>query len=113
MEQMFIEHIARHADIDTRRAMGFPPRKLVLPDLNLDLSSRDYIDYEDDVSRFVKVRGARLYISSNVMTWCFGDPLTCRTYSFRRDGRISYYALLVMKHSQHPDLNEDGTPIRS
>jgi len=23
-----IERIARHADIDTRRAMGFPPRKL-------------------------------------------------------------------------------------
>jgi hypothetical protein len=30
-----IERIARHADIDTRRAMGFPPRRLVAPDLHL------------------------------------------------------------------------------
>ena len=28
-----IERIADFADIDTRRAMGFPPRKLVVPNL--------------------------------------------------------------------------------
>lgn len=30
-----IERIARHADIDTRRAMGFPPRRLPPSDLNI------------------------------------------------------------------------------
>jgi hypothetical protein len=29
------QRIADFADIDTRRAMGFPPRKLVVPDLNI------------------------------------------------------------------------------
>ena len=29
------ERIARFADIDTRRAMGFGPRKIVVPDLNI------------------------------------------------------------------------------
>jgi hypothetical protein len=35
MHQNLIERIARHADIDTRRAMGFRPRKLVIPKLNI------------------------------------------------------------------------------
>jgi hypothetical protein len=30
-----IEHIAHLADIDTRRAMGFSPRNIILPVLNL------------------------------------------------------------------------------
>jgi hypothetical protein len=30
-----IERISHHADIDTRRAMGVPPRRLVVPDLHL------------------------------------------------------------------------------
>ena len=30
-----VERIARHADIDTRRAMGFGPRKLVILKLNI------------------------------------------------------------------------------
>lgn len=32
-----VEHIARHADIDTRRAMGFGPRRLALPSLNIKI----------------------------------------------------------------------------
>lgn len=92
--------------------MGFPPRKLAIPYLNFGLSSRDY---NQGRSRFVKLRNAHLHVCPDEITWVFGtdDYRTCRTYCFRRDGLVSYYALLVMKHSQHPDLNEDGTPIRS
>jgi hypothetical protein len=100
-----VEHIASLADIDTRRAMGFPPRKLAIPYLNFGLSS------DQGTWRLVKLRGAHLYLCPNEITWVFGtdDFRTCRTYCFRRDGRVSHYALLVMKHSHHPDLNEDGT----
>ena len=31
------ERIARHADIDTRRALGFPPRKLPPSDMKIPL----------------------------------------------------------------------------
>jgi hypothetical protein len=35
MNENILSVIARYADIDTRRAMGFPPRKLVIPSLNI------------------------------------------------------------------------------
>jgi len=30
-----VERVARHMDIDTRRSIGFPPRKLMIPPLNI------------------------------------------------------------------------------
>ena len=107
-----IERIARHADIDTRRAMGFGPRRLVLPDLDLPCASQEYVEFNQGVSRFIKLRNAQMYVCQNEISWVFGtaDFMTSRSYSFNRDdGRVSLYALLVMNHSLHPDLNEDGS----
>lgn len=99
-----IERIAHHADIDTRRAMGFDPRKLVLPDLDLPCRSQEYVE-------FIKLRNAQLYVCQNEISWVFGtdDFMTSRSYSYRRaDGRVSLYRLLKLEHSWHPDFNEDG-----
>jgi len=111
MHQNLIEHIARHADIDTRRAMGFGPRRLGAPELNLPFESEQYIEFNEGVSRFVKLRNAQLYVCPNEISWVFGtnDFMTSRSYSYRRDGSVSNYALLVMNHSIHPDFNEDGS----
>ena len=107
-----IERIARHADIDTRRAMGFLPRRLIPPDLNLPCNSETYIEFNQGVSRFIKLRNAHLYVCRNEIVWVVGtdDFMTNRTYSFRRDdGFVSFYALLKTELSRHPDLNEDGS----
>ena len=102
------ERIARHADIDTRRAMGILPRKLVLPELNLAINSEDYTEFNRDRCRYVRLNNAQVYISPDEISWLFGadDFMTSRSYSFRRnDGRVCFHAMLM----RHPDLNEDGT----
>jgi hypothetical protein len=107
-----IERIAGFADIDTRRAMGFLPRRLVLPKLNLLMNSKDYTEFNQGICRFIKLRNAHLYIGPIDISWVFGTDyfMTSRSYSFNRDdGRVSLYSLLKMKHSWHPDFNEDGT----
>jgi hypothetical protein len=108
-----IERIAHFADIDSRRALGFLPRRVVLPDLDLlPMETREYIEFDQGISRFIKLRDAKLYVCPNETTWVFGtnDFMTSRSYSFRRaDGLVSFYALLKMEHSRHPDFNEDGS----
>ena len=107
-----IEKIAHHADIDTRRAMGFMPRKIIPPDLNLPCNSETYFEFNQGISRFIKLRNAQLYLCRNEIAWVFGtnDFKTSRSYSFRRDdGLVSFYALIRTEHSRHPDLNEDGS----
>ena len=110
------ERIAHFADIDTRRALGFLPRRLVLPDLDLPCNSKTYFEFNEGASRFIELRNARLYVGPDETSWQFGtdDFMTSRSYSFRRaDGRMSSYALLKMEHSRHPDFNEDGSFKRS
>ena len=110
--QNIIERIAHYADIDTRRAMGFGPRRLVMPDLNLPCNSVTYVEFTQGVSRFIKLNNAQLYLCRNEIAWVFGtdDFKTSRSYTFRRDdGLVSFYALLKTERSRHPDFNEDGT----
>jgi len=107
-----LEHIAHFADIDSRRALGFLPRRLVVPDLILPDVSREYVEYNQGISRWIKLRNAHLYIGQLDISWVFGTSnfMTSRSYSFRRtDGLVSSYALLKMEHARHPDFNEDGT----
>lgn len=107
-----IERIARHADIDTRRALGAQPRKLVVPDLDLPCASREYVEFNQGVSRRIKFRNAHLYLCPSAISWVFGTDnyMSSRNYSFRRaDGLVSFYALRKMEHSRHPDFNEDGS----
>jgi hypothetical protein len=107
-----LERIAHFADIDSRRALGFLPRRLVLPDLNLPMALEEYMELNQGRTRRFKLRNAELYVGQLEIAWVFGtnDFMTSRSYSFRRaDGLVSLYALLIMKHSRHPDFNEDGT----
>lgn len=106
-----LERIAHFADIDSRRALGFLPRRLVVPDLILPWSS-EYVEYNQGISLWIKFQNATLYMCPNVISWQFGtkDFMTSRTYSFQRDDAlVSSYASLKTEHSRHPDFNEDGT----
>ena len=100
-----LERIARLADIDTRRAMGFPPRKLVRPDLKLQFECLEFVEFGQGVARYIKLPGARLYAGQDEITSSFGG----RHYTFRRDGRVSHSAWVATAHHRHPDFNEDGT----
>ena len=107
-----IERIAHFADIDSRRALGFLPRRLILPDLELPCNSETYFEFNQGISRFIKLRNAHMYVCHNEIAWVVGtdDFMTSRSYTFRRDdGRLSFYALLKTEHSIHPDFNEDGS----
>ena len=110
-----IERVARHADIDTRRAMGFPPRKL--PPCHFDFPERQ------DLGGYVSIR---LSLDSSIIrhyhdgrfdsyVWVFGrrlDPFDHRCYAMDCMGRISIYNKHNCHESEslhHPDFNEDGT----
>lgn len=43
----FIEKVALYADIDTRRALGFAPRKLTIPKLNLNFPEQELMDDDE------------------------------------------------------------------
>ena len=111
-----IERISHFADIDSRRALGFLPRKIIPPDLDLPMSLEEYTELNQGRTRRFKLRNAELYVGRLEIAWVFGtnDFMTSRSYSFRRDdGLVSFYALLKMDHSRHPDFNEDGSFKRS
>jgi hypothetical protein len=111
-----IERIAHYADIDTRRAMGFKPRRLDLEDeLDLPFKIETYTEFHrEGRARFINgLTNAKLYLCPDIdeVSWFFGtdDFMTSRSYSFRNDGRVSIYALSKSEHSWHPDFNEDGS----
>ena len=106
-----IERIARHADIDTRRAMGFGPSRLELTGLDLPFASEEYTEFNQGRCRYIKLRNAHVYVGPVEISWLFltDDFMTSRSYSFRKDGHVSIYALSKTEHSRHPDFNEDGS----
>jgi len=103
-----IERIAHFADIDSRRALGFLPRRLVLPDLNLKL---DFVPH--GCARKIRLGGAiSLTVHpSGTTSWVFGGPrlTTVTEYSFNSDGALRVWTLCMCEVSRHPDFNEDGT----
>lgn len=113
-----LERIAHFADIDTRRAMGFLPRKL--PPCHFDFHERQdcggyvSIRFNSDNSLF------RHYYESELESylWIFGrrlSPLSQRVYGMDCMGSISIYNGdgSGSQESHHPDLNEDGSFKRS
>ena len=111
-----IERIARHADIDTRRALGFLPRKL--PPSNLVLP--ELIEYANDLSKYGESRkfimnGASFYVYPDYPTWTFGPEFhsSGRTYIMRDNGLILFYLDGKFSRVRHPDFNEDGSFKRS
>ena len=99
--QNVIERIAHYADIDTRRALGFGPRKLVLPELNL------FSDMEDYLKRrvyFIQLKNARIYKTGILTEWVFGGN---RCYCFKNGTMALYFK--SPEHFTHPDFSEEGT----
>lgn len=105
------ERIARHADIDTRRAMGFPPRKLP--------PSIYFFSNREDLSSYVTVlfsRDIRLIKYFNGVfdsyVWVFGrnnHPSKHRVHAMSANGGISIYNGYESQNSRHPDFNQDGS----
>ena len=133
-----IERIAGFADIDTRRAMGFDPRRLIIPDIQLRLPfvrealpfSRTYgppkpISQQNlSTGRYLYVvnfdSGIELHIHPVVMAeyWYFhekpGDFQYKTEYSFMYDSKdVTVCTSRMWKHDTHPDFNEDGSFKRS
>ena len=107
-----IERIAHFADIDSRRALGFLPRRLVLPDLNLKL---DFVPH--GCARKIHL-GDALSLTvhpSGGIGWVFGGPryATITEYFSGRDGRLRFWTMYKCETSLHPDFNEDGSFKRS
>ena len=104
-----LERIAHFADIDTRRAMGFLPRRLVLPELDLKMIS----DWND--VGIIIFNTCQVALRPDEISWIFGlDDYfrTSRHYLFGRyNGRVNFYSMRTrrMINSWHPSFNEDGT----
>ena len=104
-----IERIARHADIDTRRAMGVGPRKL--PPHYFDFP------YREDLAGYVTVRFSRdirliRYYNEGQFDsyiWVFGHLSAPRVYGMDCTGGISIHNWFGQQDSWHPDFNADGS----
>jgi hypothetical protein len=133
-----LERIAHFADIDTRRAMGFDPRRLIIPDILLRLPlvrealpfSRTYGPpkpiFQQNLStgRYLYVvnfeNGIELHIHPVVMAeyWYFreksGNFQYKTSYSFMYDTKeADFCSRQGWKYGIHPDFNEDGSFKRS
>lgn len=109
-----IERIARHADIDTRRAMGLKPRKLVVPELNL---KTNFVPH-GVAKKIWHLGGAAISMTVHPrgsISWVFGGPrwATITEYFFQTDGTCRVWTLCRSEVYRHPDFNEDGTFKRS
>lgn len=106
-----IERIAHHADIDTRRALGFGPRKLVLPDLNLPFERNESFFWLHDFIELPKCT-INYWYRTETVEWVFGTQvdLGYRCYSLGKDGIVTYRDVFKIRYSLHPDFNEGGTP---
>ena len=108
-----IEHIGRHADIDTRRALGLEPRKL--PPSNLMIKRGITRLISGRVCTEVKLSPNKAVVAGKdgKIWWVFGRTFNgARIYSFQLNGRVGHrlpHTPIKPGHSWHPDFNEDGT----
>jgi len=106
--QNVIERIAHHADIDTRRAMGFLPRKVVIPELNIPFKIK-IKERRWYLVIFLKKASIYWFKHNETVEWVF-DNFRC--YSLSEDGIVTYRAhrgRTGVRKSLHPDFNKDGT----
>ena len=57
-----IEKIGIYADIDTRRALGLPPKKLVIPKLNLEFPE---LELESEFQTYIEIPLVTKWTKSN------------------------------------------------
>ena len=92
-----IERVARHADIDTRRVMGLPPRKITHWEIPLRTLQRDF---DNGIKVNIDERGS--------VGWVFGNEryTTIIGMSFIMTGTLMG---IGVRTERHPDFNDDGT----
>jgi len=106
-----IHHVGAYADIDTRRVLGLPPRKLPPSNLPLRTDFIGYMELVNGLAKKMRFDNAQLFVTLDDITWIFGanDIPTTRMYCFRRKGYVCLYSLMKFEHTVHPDFNADGS----
>jgi hypothetical protein len=95
----FIEKIALYADIDARRALGFAPRKLSVPKLNLNFPEQELIaDDETYIQIPLVVKWTRSIPS--------GSPDIEMTYRIYDNGKTVFRMITTVWNSEDEDDNE-------
>jgi hypothetical protein len=106
-----IEHIARFADIDTRRAMGFKPGRLVIPFLNIRIPRECKcghlfsVEFGSGIELIIWPYKELCYETK----WIINENTTSSL--FRKNGSIEITRNRWKNDSvnyTHPDFNEDG-----
>ena len=103
-----IERIAHFADIDTRRAMGFTPRKL--PQTNIVFPERIF-GWGNVKIKFDNGIKFTVFHRQGIFCWAFncnGHTWNQRSFVFER-GHIKSWVGWDRRESWHPDFNEDGS----
>jgi len=107
-----IHHVGAYADIDTRRAMGFLPRKLPPSDLNLKIPKEQKsghlfsVEFDSGIKLIVWPHNYLCYETK----WVINENST--SLLFRKNGSIeisrNHWTVDSEKYT-HPDFNEDGS----
>ena len=83
-----IERVARFADIDTRRAMGFPPRKLPPSDLTIRSGTAHSPFYTSSFTRVNINENCNIIATEcGQVSWRFGPESCFRVWKYHRDGK--------------------------
>ena len=87
-----LERIAHFADIDTRRAMGFGPRKIVVPDLNIHPPKRVqafiYPKLRNEMLNIVNLgNGARILYDDDTYIFYEGARMKFKRWRFNTVAR--------------------------
>ena len=111
-----IERIAHFANIDTRRAMGFLPRKLHSVHFDFPEKIFNWGSVKIVFGRGIEVTKFYYTTKFNTYSWifgCMGPPHEERGYVFDCVGKLQIVNGYYRQYSWHPDLNEDGSFKRS
>lgn len=110
--QNFVERIARHADIDTRRAMGFKPRRLVIPSLNIMIPEEHKGGHVFSVkfdSGIEWLCWPYKWLDYGI-EWIINGNTTCSLFTKNGSIEITKNRWKVKSETYtHPDFNEDGS----
>ena len=83
-----IERVARFADIDTRRALGFKPRKLSPSDLTIRTGTAYSPFYTEPFTRVNINENCNIIASEDgVVSWRFGPEHCFKVWKYHRDGK--------------------------
>lgn len=106
-----IERIAHFADIDTRRAMGFGPRKLPKSNFNFPERQIGYKTIKTVFGHGIEVTQFHYNDSWNAYVWVFNcdDPPGNRRGFVFNNGLVEVFNGWDRQVSWHPDFNENGS----